>query len=178
MRKRAIARGGLLELDAQVESRLEALYGIEKSRPMSVDAPADVFGELLADIISYGYEGAEQRIARTIGRHVGRWIYIADALDDLDDDVKKGKYNPIVCLFGQTPSEAQKQMISDALKNELCDAERAFDLLDYHDNELLCGIIKNIIYLGMPKTVENIQNKTDKDDHGGKDSLKQDERSI
>ena len=53
-----------------------------------------------------------------------------------------------------------------ALKNELCDAEGAFDLIDFGDNRMLQNIICNIIYLGMPGTVDKVMKRDGCDNAG------------
>ena len=91
-----------------------------------------------------------------MGRSVGKWIYIIDALDDLADDEKKGRYNPFLLLYGGVrPTEEQMALISDALKVELCSAETALDLMET-ERAAMMSILENIMYLGMPSTAERI----------------------
>ena len=103
-KKRALrikfTRGELAELEKKIVKSLDELSSLEKQRLASVDRPADIFGQLMADLLSFGFEGNEERIATRIGRHIGRWIYIIDAADDFDEDVKKSRYNPFSCLYG------------------------------------------------------------------------------
>ena len=42
------------------------------------------------------------------------------------------------------------------MKLELLSSEPAFDLIDYESNRTAEGIIKNIIYRGMPQTADEI----------------------
>ena len=154
-RKRAL-RAGLLPLDEKVSDALSRLSALESQKKPSVDEPAEIFGEILADITSFGLEGGEKRIAYELGMHVGKWIYIVDALDDSEDDQKKKRYNPFLLLYGgRLPEGDELTMISDALKAELCGAEAALDLMET-DKESVKNIIENILYLGMPGTVEKI----------------------
>ncbi len=154
-RKKAV-RAGLGELDGRVAENLRALAELEKQQAPSVDAPAALFGEILADITSYGLEGAEQKIARQIGRCVGKWIYIVDALDDAKEDSERGRYNPFLLLYGGSlPNEEQLRSIGDALKLELFGAEAAMDLLETEKIPVK-NIMENILYLGMPDTAERI----------------------
>lgn len=163
MRRRAIKKGGLAELDGIISEKLSELSAFESSREASVDTPAEIFGELLSRIVSFGFDGTQFKIAGNIGRHVGRWIYITDAADDFFEDVKKHRYNPFVLLYGESISERERGLIADALKNELCDAEMAIDLIDFEDRRLLEGIIRNIFYLGMPNTVKTVLTANDKE---------------
>ena len=177
MRRRAIRRGGLEALDRVIADRLHALSEFERSGEVSVDTPADIFGELLCEIVGFGIEGNAGKIARNIGYHVGRWIYITDALDDHAEDVKRERYNPFALLYGKAIDESEAALIADALKCELCDAESAIDLIDFGDRVRLENIIRNVFYLGMPRTVETVlsgMNDTDKKKDGcrRKDNLK------
>ena len=154
MRKRALQKYS--ELDIRVFEGLKRLSDIEKKRLPSVDTPADAFGDILADILSFGLEGDKFRIMRNIGKHVGRWIYIVDAADDLDEDIKKERFNAFACLYGGEIPISDRQSVYDSLKLELLRAEPAFDLVDYGDLPHIEGIVNNIIYRGMPKVAEQV----------------------
>ena len=157
-RKKAL-RSGLSELDQRVAELLTKLSDVEHSDKNSVDAPADVFGELLAAIMSHGLDGMNARIASSLGHAVGKWIYIADALDDWQDDAKKERYNPFLRLYdGKLPTKEDYESIGMALKNELYEAEAAADLLAF-DNEAIQEIVTNILYLGLPEKIKQISNK-------------------
>ena len=154
-RKKAL-KAGLMPLDKRISDALARLSSLEAQKKPSVDEPAEIFGEILAAITSFGLEGSNERIAYELGMHVGKWIYIVDALDDADDDQKKKRYNPFLLLYGgRLPQGEELTLISDALKAELCGAEAAIDLMDT-DKESVKNIIENILYLGMPDTVEKI----------------------
>ncbi len=144
----------LSELDASIAAELEILASLEREKCASVDIPATSFGRLTASILSYGLEGGKAAVARQIGFHIGKWIYIADALDDYASDKKDGKYNPFVLLWKDGISPESAVGIQSALKRELMDAELGFNMIDYGDDGRLRGVIENIIYCGMPKRAE------------------------
>ena len=155
MRKKALK--DFRELDEKVAQGLKELSEIESEKLQSVDIPADKFGDILADILSYGVDEKNSKILRNIGKHIGRWIYVVDAVDDLQDDAKKGRFNPFICLYGQSSlDEERKNAISDSLKLELLAAEPAFDLLEHKGDGNIEEIIKNIVYLGMPNVADEI----------------------
>lgn len=154
MRKKALRN--FSELDRKVSEGLRKLSEIEKQNLPSVDVPADVFGEILADILSFGLEGTDEKIMHNIGRHIGRWIYIIDAADDLDDDIKKKRFNAFERLYnGEIPQE-ERESVANSLKLELLAAEPAFNLIDYKELYDIEAIVGNIIYLGMPNTAERV----------------------
>ncbi len=157
-RKKAV-RAGMAELDEKISQSLERLAELEKQSMPSVDAPAQLFGELLADISSYGLEGRQERIARALGKCVGRWIYIIDALDDLVDDKQRQRYNPFLLLYGgELPTSEQLDLIYDSLKLGLLEAEGAMDLLET-ESVSIKNIMENILYLGMPDMAKKVTTK-------------------
>lgn len=175
MRRKSIRR--YADLERAVTEGLRELESIEAQRLQSVDIPADIFGKILGTVCSYGYDGASKKILYDIGRHVGRWIYIADAIDDCDDDLSLGRYNPFVCLYGgRVPNDEERLGVADALRLELAEAELAFDLIEYGENVNIRGIIENIIYVGMPRVADGLAGKevgSDKSKKSRKNQKKQ-----
>lgn len=162
-RKRSL-RAGLGELDASIGELLCQLADIERRRPVSVDAPASVFGDILARICSYGLDGADARIAAEIGRSVGKWIYSVDALDDMREDAKRDGYNPFILLYGgELPSAEQLCGVADALKAALADsAENALDLVRCENRDIK-NIVDNIMFLGLPAVADEVIRKFKED---------------
>ena len=152
MRRRALKKYS--ELDSRVFEGLRKLSEIEKLELPSVDTPADAFGGILSDIMSFGLEGDRYKIMRNIGQHVGRWIYLVDAADDVDEDIKKQRFNAFACLYNGNIPDGEKQTVANSLKLELLAAEPAFDLIDYGEFYDIEAIVRNIIYRGMPKAAE------------------------
>jgi len=133
-----------------IENSLEKLSQLEKNGCSSIDETADCFGELLAAVVSHGLEGGKARIAAEIGHSVGRYIYVLDAADDLEEDKKTGSYNPLKY------AEIKPGDLSVAVRLELTKLESAINLLDFSGKRDLEGIIKNIIYLGMPSEADRV----------------------
>ena len=155
-RKKAI-KAGLSALDEQIAARLSLLSETEHTALVSADVPAALFGDLLADIMSFGLDGIEKRLTAALGKAVGKWIYLADALDDWAEDAQKGRYNPFLLLYGGAlPTEDTLTSIRDALKNGLYEAEAALDLMPFENPEIK-NLVLNILYLGMPARMEQIK---------------------
>lgn len=156
-RKKALKRRAeLSELDAAVADHLKRLGDAERSDRLGVDAPAELFGDLLGDIIAFGLNKKDARIAFQIGKQIGAWIYIADAIDDMAEDMKRDRYNPFIKLYnGRLPEPRELELIADAVKNRLYSAEAALDLLDI-ENNMIKNIIDNVLYLGIPQKTDNI----------------------
>ncbi len=158
----------LPELDEAISDGLGRLSKVEADEVASIDIPADIFGDIMAAILSHGIEGERHIVARSVGKRIGRWIYIADALDDYNKDKKSGSYNPFVLLYGGeefTPDNILS--ISSMLEAELSMALDALDLLDADEDRNRSEIIKNILCLGMPGSVKRICDGLNKDIRNG-----------
>jgi hypothetical protein len=154
-------------LAASVREHLVRLSALEKEKTPSADALAAVFGDLLADVASYDLEGSAAVIARKIGAGTGRVIYLLDALDDLQEDMKKGRYNPFLLSYGRALTEEEKKSVKDAILLYLSDMEAAFDLMDAAGDPTRREILNNILYLGMPQAVDRVLagKKCQKEEH-------------
>ncbi len=148
-------------LKNDILDKLSSIYELEKNNVDSVYLPADLFGDIMGSVFSYEInEPDNNRCLFELGKHIGRWIYIIDAFDDLESDIKKGSYNPFAVL-SDYKSELFPERILDALKLELRDAGLALELLKFNDQNLY-HIVKNVIYFGLPKEADRIYQKNKK----------------
>ena len=166
-RKKALKKmPHLAELDEKIKVNLRALADIERDEESapSADRPAEVFGNIVSDILSFGLEGVQAKMGASLGKAIGHWIYLVDAADDYEGDKKKKRYNPFLQLWqGDDFSPEKRKMVKDALISILVDAERAIDLFDFTPSREFADITRNILYLGMPAEAERIMNpKEDK----------------
>ena len=146
-----------------ISEKLELISQIEEERTKSIDVPAEVFGDMMAGLLSYELEGEQKLIAEKIGKRIGRWIYIVDAFDDYESDRDSGSYNPFVELYdGKDFTDDDFISISKMLEAELSLAFSALELLDDDGDKNRSEIIKNILCLGMPASVERICKKKEK----------------
>lgn len=146
-------RAKLPDLDAEFRRCLDALDALERAGDPSADKAAETFGNLLGAAFAYGLSGDDARILFEIGRHTGRFIYLADASEDYADDRRRGNYNPLVLSYGgrdMTPGE--KNALHTALLLELTALERAIALLPAKRDDL-SEITDNILYIGLPRRV-------------------------
>ncbi len=159
-------------LEGRIEKQLSLLSEYEKNgTEASIDRPAEIFGNLLEEIMADGLDGVREKIARKIGKHVGKWIYIVDACDDYFEDVKKKRFNPLIGVYGtEGLDKVAREGLEMALTHELIEAEKAFDLIDYPDKDMK-EIISNIIYLGMPAVAKATLKKTEGKDKTNEGSV-------
>ena len=148
-------RADMVALSDAVKDRLDKISALERDNCPSVDAPAALFGELLGEIFSSGLDGDGRTVTYACGYHLGKFIYAADAAEDYEKDRKSGSYNPYVLMYGGSDLTAEnKQSIKTSLLLECRGLEGAVNLLPFGSLRTIEGIIKNIIYLGLPRRIE------------------------
>lgn len=129
-----------------VENCLGELHVLEREQCPSLDRTADTFARILSAAGPKTGSPARDRAMEQLLYHVGRWIYLLDAWDDLEEDRRAGQYNPILKRF---PDRAQdhREEIERTLLHSRNLAVSAYALLDGGD---WSGILENILYLGLP----------------------------
>ena len=119
----------------------------------SIDRAAEPFALLLEHLAQESAtDETQSRILRRFGYCLGRWVYLTDAVDDLAEDLKKGRYNPYICNRGLTPDDsdgvtATRQYAIETLNACLAECIAAYNLLDIRRFD---GILRNILEQGMP----------------------------
>ena len=120
-------------LDRAVAAAMEEQQKIEKSGTASLDEAADPSGKMLAAIFSQGYYGEDKIQLWRFGYLLGRWIYLLDAVDDIEKDIKSGSYNPLKGKFAKerldlTAGETANALnglkfnrFGDIIENVVCD---------------------------------------------------------
>ena len=142
----------LAGLEAEIEETISELAAIEEEKRPSPDEAAEAFGKTLAACLSYGLPEKSARIAREIGRHTGRAIYLADAACDFWKDKKSASYNPFVLAFGGEMGEAEERSAKNSVLLELNALEKTLLLLDYTDFELARECIMNVAVFGIKQS--------------------------
>ncbi len=140
----------LPEIDAIVTEQYAKLREYEKQNFSGVDRVADCFADMLGRIGAFLAQTQEENFVKLL-YNVGKFVYLADAVDDLDDDFKKKRYNPLIARFGNYTS--RKQFISDNR------AELTFMLASAVNRAIECfngmvftgasDLLKNILYKGL-----------------------------
>ena len=148
-------KANLAPLAEIVKDRLDKISEIERERRPSIDEPAELFGELLGEIFAYGLEGADRVVTYECGFHLGKFILLADAIDDYKSDLESGKYNPFVIAYGGAElTKENKQNVKTTLLIECKKLENAINLIPFGNKITIENIVRNIIYLGLTKRIE------------------------
>lgn len=155
------------ELDALLTENLAALAEMEQAGEPSPDRVSHPFGVLLGEIFAYALPDDVTEPARELGYCLGKWIYLADAADDLADDRKNGAYNPLLCRRQSDCSDSSESALSpEALRISMLLLLRRADhaLSSIANGDSGCrAILENILRLGLPDQTDRLIAKLQKD---------------
>lgn len=151
-------------IDAIAARGMQHFAKAEREAGKSADIPADAFGAMMGDLLSYDTEGEARAILHALGSAMGRWVYLLDAAEDYEQDVKRGRFNALYALQGSdTLTEPHKKTLETLLIAELQDAVAAADLIDWDGRDDLQAVVYNILCLGMPAQARSVLFPRDKD---------------
>lgn len=145
-RKARVWRPGF---DRDTQARLEELARLEAERCPSMDRPADAFARLLSGIGREVDEPVKARVLEQMLYHLGRWIYLVDAMDDLKADFAGGSYNPLIHRFGLRDGELTEEARRDlvlTLDHSIRQIAAAYELWDFG---VWSPIVRATVYEGL-----------------------------
>lgn len=157
------AKAALPEIDAVTERRYAALREAETAGETSLDRACDHFASLLADTFALmclgGRDECYSAAMRKLCYNVGKFVYLADALDDLDEDYKAKRYNPVLAFAPGYMGDRREYFAEhgDALRfavsstiNRAIESSNALVFTQAND------LVRNIVYEGMRKKAEEL----------------------
>lgn len=135
-RKQYPKQAGIIE-DAIARQNL-----YERSGVTSVDEAANPSGELLAGVFDMKQD-EWQNYLRKMGFFLGKYVYILDAYDDLERDIKKNNFNPLKDFRND---ENFSEKCREMLVMMAAESAKAFEALPILEN---VDILRNVLYYGI-----------------------------
>jgi hypothetical protein len=158
----------------RIGALLEELNEWERETRTSFDRAAEPFALLMEEVMDYPdlaeishsepHENSLRYACRRIGRHLGKWIYLMDAFDDIEQDLSRGAFNPLLRNHdngrGVAPGEtaaAFRDRIRERVRLNaslyLSEIEKLAELLPIRKNK---DILENILYVGLLRKTEEV----------------------
>ena len=98
------------EFDSAVNDCYKNLLKLESEKSNSVDIVSDCFATMLARISKELFKEKSNEHTTNLAYALGKWIYLIDALDDYDKDIKKGNYNVFYLCYN---NKSAKELIEE-----------------------------------------------------------------
>ena len=140
-------------LDEMLAKRYSELRELEQSNCGSIDKVAHAFAELSKDFATLVLGELANEYVQTLCYNLGKWIYLIDALDDVEKDIKHHNSNPFVSCYGVMSVDGLKSKYDElsfemfAVLNRIAQSYNDLNLSKY-----TC-ILNNVLY-------DSIRNKT------------------
>lgn len=154
-RKRA-AKKRMPKIDALMKDSFKRLNALEKEKCDSIDRVADCFASLMRDITRELVKTDD--VIDDFTYNLGRIVYLLDAVDDVEKDSKKKRYNPLLLNYGEC--ECKKDYLEKNMD------ELSFLLRSTYNKMVGCynqmnivlyeGVLSNTVYLGIKMQMERL----------------------
>lgn len=139
-----------------IVSCLDELSALEKENAADIDRVSGCFGRIMAEIFAYREDVWEPALRR-MGFYFGKFIYLLDAYDDVEEDVKKGNYNPFSKDYIIKGFDDRVKNMLMMMMAETCREFEKLPIIKYTD------ILRNILYSGVWCRFENVSGKRKKE---------------
>lgn len=123
----------------------------EKSKNADIDTLSGLFGQVMAEIVAVK-EDEWAASLRRLGFFLGKFIYLLDAYEDVESDIKKGTFNPLKKKYECPDFEEECKTIL-MMMSECC---REFETLPILEN---VEILRNILYSGVWSRYEAVHRR-------------------
>lgn len=124
----------------------------EREGNADIDTMAGLFGKVMAQITACKEDEWSENLYR-MGFYLGKFIYLLDAYEDVEEDVRKGTYNPLKKKYEEPDFEEECRMILTMMMSECC---KEFEKLPILEN---VEILRNILYSGVWCRYEAVREK-------------------
>ena len=137
-----------------LEEYMRRTEEVERNHESNLDVVAGLTGEMLGELFCWKEDEWAEEL-RTLGFYMGKFIYLMDAYEDYDADVKKDVYNPLVYVKGEN-SEDLDTLLRLLLTSMMSECAKSFERLPIL---LHADILRNVLYSGVWSKYEYIQLK-------------------
>lgn len=117
-----------------------------------IDLLSGLFGQVMAQIMIYKDDEWSDNLGR-LGFYLGKFIYLLDAYEDVEEDIRKNTVNPLKEMYQRTDFEEECRTILTIMMSECC---KEFEKLPILDN---VEILRNILYSGVWTRYEMVREK-------------------
>ena len=137
-----------------VRTCIHQLNGYEATGEYDLDKVSGLTGTMLGELFVYK-EGDWSNELRKMGLYLGKFIYLLDAFEDLDKDLKKKDYNPWKPIMDRKDFDAT---VENTLTMMMADCAKEFEKLPIVQD---VEILRNILYSGVWTKYALVRKKRD-----------------
>ncbi|MBE5953055.1 MAG: hypothetical protein E7257_02715 [Lachnospiraceae bacterium] len=145
-----------------IKLALKTIYDLEQANDRNIDKLSNAFGAIMSEIFDISLKDLDSKDRnkygdmwkgelKTLGYNLGKFIYIMDAFDDVEKDIKKGDFNPFEykykeCMDNELAMQEFEGYVEKLLMMCASDMAKSYERLPIiHET----AILRNIIYSGI-----------------------------
>ncbi len=132
----------------KIREHLAELKRSEKAREEDIEVPAGIFGRVMGEVFTYDETDPMRDSIYACGMQLGKFVYIMDAYEDMEEDRRKGEYNGLL--------DMGEEKIKELLELSMSACAREFETLPVIDD---IEIMRNILYAGCWSRYEEVKKK-------------------
>lgn len=152
------------EVKSLLDEEMNVFNSLEKKSGAAFDELASSMGRVLEIIVKYYLkvenigDETERDQASKISFHLGELIYLLDAIEDYDDDIKKGRFNPLIYLeIENSEKKREKELRHGMMMANLMIGQIQFlnrDIKYYFHEDILRNILKESLIYSLKKVTQ------------------------
>ncbi|MFQ9797599.1 MAG: DUF5685 family protein [Clostridia bacterium] len=142
-----------------IEKNLARLHELEGRKSGNLDEVSACFGRIMELLLVYKRDHWEPYLRR-VGFYLGKYIYLLDAWDDLEEDKRNKAYNPL--LYCQQQPVTRERMQNDLLSTIALCAQEAERLPPVQDAQILRNILYSGVWTRFEQKKRNSKNPVDR----------------
>lgn len=144
------------EKTKKISNLMRELAQEEKRQNQDIDRMAGIFGEIMGELMTPKTDEWQDGL-KAMGNNLGKFIYLLDAYEDIEEDIRKGRYNPLRKRFEDPDFEEETKTVLTMIMAECC---KEFERLPIIEN---VEILRNILYSGVWYRYEMVRLRREKE---------------
>ena len=145
------------EIERIVKEGYFALAALEKQDEKSVDRVSDPFATLLKNLSDEVLGGYATEHTGRLFYSLGKYIYLIDALDDLEKDIKKNNYNVFYKAYGEKKLKSLLSLYGEEIdfifSSVFSVIKEELESIKFYFNS---DLVKNILIRGLPAAYKKV----------------------
>lgn len=153
------AKSAYGEIWSVIEKSYKAQRAVENANVSSVDRAADPFANLMRELPEKILGVQTDDNLKGLCYNIGKFVYLADALDDIEDDKSGKRYNPFIAAYGFDNGsraefiEAHRADLEFYFNSTAARAQSYFGAMKFTQSY---NLIKNIVCDGLKSKIDQL----------------------
>lgn len=132
----------------------------ESKESVCLDEAAHPSADALGRIMALNFDGEKADALYTIGYMIGRIVYVIDAADDIEADIKNGSFNPFKTEYGDIKNPAVRESFAVRVREIFnLTQSSALAALDSLEKKRFEDILENIVFDGIEASASKVLEK-------------------